>query len=949
MKDLDEKYININNKNISLSNDNLINIKNLEKIYLCSTNNSEGNIDLDSIINNNSENSMDNSKTIIIDSNNIKDKNNEKNNTDLNNIYLSIDSKNIFTKTDPDFITDINIKLKTKYQNKGLAEKLSQFSQTINVNLLEFLYPKQVADFFPISQEISKIIKKNDFFKKDKLEKNIDYFFSQRVYFKYTDKLIIDIKFIHNCGPLLCYIYKNLEKYKINDSTKFINSIKEIKSKNNDILNDLYIYCNNKNLYLEKVKKIIFFKSIKKKYILQPELIFLLNMFHLVTKIIINFDFSRKEINSYEFHLFIIIILNISYLIKDFKDIKINFINKNIQNGINGIHIQDLKEEKNKHKIINKINKTFLKKQFDEKWDFENNFNVDIYKTFNNEDQLNYLDNKLKDYINIDFNDNNINFIENYNGKIEDLINRNIEEFKKCHTQSLNNINNNNKALKRRNTVNSSLNFSLNKCKTDFFKNYLISYVNKFSNIFEMIFVTLFSLDNIKNLEKIALILNECYYYECSSYFRNTCQINIGSSHILDFIYNKLINVKTLNLEINSFDLITFNRIIRLLYNNNNLINFKFSFFSSDCTYFPESIYNTYNQNKINKLMNINNTTIKVSKKGLNIKIEDIVLNNIYPYFIRNLNFFLEILKNKNLKTLGINMDIPSLLLNNEKYIISIIKFILNILILHYFNTKSNIEELILLSPNLSINGYKIPFFDKFLNNINNNKTLLSLSIQIKFFNIVNVHKLINNKLKILNIGDFDLFSLKHFIPNITKYSFCNNCSLEKISISINKSIINLNDELKLCIAQLFNIKINTLSSLSLYTNIEIKTIEEFQEFLSLINDNWISSYLILFNYKSYPIINNNLKLIKNINYIKEQNIKMQNIQNGGDANTDRVCERSGEVFRYLKSLFSKNNSSKHFDFYMRKKIIANILKFLYKSKIATIDFNIKKDSKIQL
>ena len=347
--------------------------------------------------------------------------------------------------------------------------------------------------------------------------------------------------------------------------------------------------------------------------------------------------------------------------------------------------------------------------------------------------------------------------------------------------------------------------------------------------------------------------------------------------------------------------------------------------------------------------MNINNTTIKVSKKGLNIKIEDIVLNNIYPYFIRNLNFFLEILKNKNLKTLGINMDIPSLLLNNEKYIISIIKFILNILILHYFNTKSNIEELILLSPNLSINGYKIPFFDKFLNNINNNKTLLSLSIQIKFFNIVNVHKLINNKLKILNIGDFDLFSLKHFIPNITKYSFCNNCSLEKISISINKSIINLNDELKLCIAQLFNIKINTLSSLNLYTNIEIKTIEEFQDFLSLINDNWISSYLILFNYKSYPIINNNLKLIKNINYIKEQSIKIQNIQNGGDSNKDRVCACSGEVFRYLKILFGKNNSSKHLDFYVRKKIIANILKFIYKSKIATIDFNIKKDSKIQL
>ena len=292
-------------------------------------------------------------------------------------------------------------------------------------------------------------------------------------------------------------------------------------------------------------------------------------------------------------------------------------------------------------------------------------------------------------------------------------------------------------------------------------------------------------------------------------------------------------------------------------------------------------------------------------------------------------------------------MDIPSLLLNDEKYIISIIKFILNILILHYCNTESNIEELILLSPNLSINGYKIPFFDKFLNNFNNNKTLLSLSIQIKLFNIVNVHKLINNKLKILNIGDFDLFSLKHFIPNITKYSFCNNCSLEKISISINKSIINLNDELKLYIAQLFNIKINSLSLINLYTNIEIKKIEEFQEFINLINDNWISSYLIIFNYKSYPIINNSLKLIKNINYINEQNVKKENIKNESEAN--RVCAGSGEVFRYLKILFDKNISSKHFDFYVRKKIIANILKFIYISKIATINFNIKKDNKIQL
>ena len=919
MNDLNKIKKDINNNNrMSLSNENLILLKTDHKKNLWDFDDFEENSD-----------DTKNSNKIDVDLIN------------KNNSFLLIDSDHIFKKISPDYINEINSKLKIKYQNKDTANKLRKLSNSINMNLLEYLYPNTIADFFSISKEISKIIKKTDLLKKDKLENNISYFFSQRVFFKYTKTLMININFIHNCGPLLCYIYTHFDDYKIKDGNSFRKSIIEAKKQQYNILKELYLYCNDKALRPENVNKLSFFKGLRKKYILQPELILILNMLHLVIKINIDFDFSRKEINNNEFHLFILIILNIKYLINDFKDIKINFANRNIQYGKYGVNNYRLEEEFN-YNIIYKMNiKSFNKNIYNEKWNFENNFNLELYRASESKKSLDSNDNDtyLTDYIQIDLNDINFNSTENCINYMKSCSKDNIEK------------KNDNKGLKKRSLtfLNNSNKNKINENKVNSFQEYFIDFIKKHSNIFEMIFVTFFSLDILQNLDTIELILNESYYDEISEHFKESCQINIGGCHLLDFIYYKLIKMKSLNFEINSFDLLTFNRILKILYNNNNLINLKFSFFSSDSTYLPEPIYNIYKENRENKLMKCIKIT-KMNQIGLKVKIDEKFFKDIYTYFIRNLNYFFEILKYKNLESIGLNFDIPSPILKDENYIIAIIKFIINILILYYCNSEYKIQELIILSPMLIINGNKYLFFDRFLNDINNSDNyakIINLSIQMKFFNIKSIHKLINKNIKILNLGDFDLFTLNNFLEEINKQSFTENSSLEKLTINLNKLLIDLNDDIKLSMAKLFNIKIKDLSIINLYTNIDVKNIDEFKQILDLIKDNWIPSYLILFNSKSYNIINNNLKITKNIEYITENQPKTKNNANIDD--NEKILVKREDAFKFLNKAFDSRSYLRSLDFYNRKAIIANIFKYLYVCKKIIINFNIPKDKNIQL
>ena len=934
MNNTDNLNIFIKNQNLSFSNDLIYNrnsISNDNLIDIGKNNIIGRNSNLDPLII--LDNSLENSgkKLIYLEENNKED--NKKNKTSLNNLYISIDSKNIFTKLNENNINEMNKKIKKRYyQNDESSEKIRQLSNAIRTNLLEYLIPKK-ADYFQICLYISKQFKKKKLL--ENIEKNIEYFFTKRVYFKYAEKIKIDKNITYNLGLILCYIYNNLNKYKIKDFESFNKTIVEVRNKKIDVLNDFFIYCNNNDLKPEDINKYEYFENVKKKYMLEPELIFLINVFNLVQMIEIDFDFEGELFNLNEFSLFFIVIININYLLNDLNDIKLNLINRNLLYGIYGVNNLRLFNE-TKYNLFFKKNKIIFNNNiYTEKWDFDQDFILENYRELKTEKTFYYKDIKIPE---IKPNIDEISIKSKNSIKINNIFKHNFSFIS-------NNIDNNNYEKLRRKTLTfSSNNLSMNKNieKENNIIEFFKDIVNDNINILEMILITLFSLDYFQNLKKIELILNESYFYECCSYFRNSSKINIGNSHIFDFIYNKLIKINSLSLEINSFDLITFNRMLKILYNNNNLLSFKCSLFSSDCTYFPQAIHKTNNQNIINKFIKINQND---NINDLNFRSEEKFFRNIYNTYERNLKHFFEIIKlKKKLKILGFNFDIPFPILNDEKYIIIIIKFILNILLLCIDNdSDSIIEELIILSPYLVINGYKFLFFDKLLDNIHNNKCLIKLNIQMKLYNIINIHKLISERLKILNIGDFDLFSLKIFVENITNYNFCKISSLEEIGISLNKTIFKLDEDVKLIIAKLFNIKILNLSSINLYSNIEINKNEEFKEIISLLNNNWTPSYLFLINDKSNNIINNNSKLIKTVNYITRKT----NNKNKKNENENQL-DNTNEIFRCLKLLLNKGNGLK-LDFFSKKNIISKILRYLYVSKPATISFKLEKDKKYDM
>ena len=137
------------------------------------------------------------------------------------------------------------------------------------------------------------------------------------------------------------------------------------------------------------------------------------------------------------------------------------------------------------------------------------------------------------------------------------------------------------------------------------------------------------------------------------------------------------------------------------------------------------------------------------------------MLNNMSDLFVYHMSVLFEVIKKKkNLEELGFNFDIPLNIQRNKNYMNSIFKFIINTLILV---TRSRIKKFCLLSPSTEIDCRMNPDINYLVNEINFNKNnfLENLSIQMIFFKIENIKNFITTRLKILNIGDLDLTTLK--------------------------------------------------------------------------------------------------------------------------------------------------------------------------------------------
>lgn len=630
------------------------------------------------------------------------------------NIYLNIDSSNYFKEASENvkFIIDF----KSQYL-KNINNYDSNSFSNLKAKYIEKYFPDEKdQDNYLLSHHLSRHFVKIKNLKKINIEKYINYFFNRRISITYSNTFKLDIESMINLGNILSYIFIRLEKYKVKNKKDIKDNIKANGLEVN-VLTDFYNYCVDNNLPPNEENKSLFWYKNKKKYNLPPELIFLINLFCKITIFDFDINFQDESFSETQFKYFTLVIMNLDLFLNNLKYIKFNFIHERFQNVYNVLYLQKILEFMNPDALkINKVQD--YDSLYTRKWIFEKNFNLNEYRNIElvqkkkikkkNEDKEYGDFTIIQDKVSVNFNDY---FLQ----KNDTIMNPNdLEDFTDF---DLNEIDFNKTYIEKVNRSNSIRNskLNLNKRNSDSFmhsisddnhKNYssFKNAIKKYHYSFEIIFILFNYLSNL-SFENIDLIMNDSYTEELTHYFKKCLKIDIKNEfnnfHFLDLYMNTLTQMRSLNIEIDSFDLNTFDKILYLLLANTKLKELKISLFTCDINYFPYTLLRTY--------LFITHQMFKIENSENN---EIYLLDKFYQDFKLNLLFLFYLIKKKTLNKLGLNFDIPMVIQKKDDYMITIMKFILNIFI--YLNEEScKINILTLLSPSTYLNGEKLNNLDK--------------------------------------------------------------------------------------------------------------------------------------------------------------------------------------------------------------------------------------------
>ena len=832
-------------------------------------------------------------------------------------IYLMIDEKNSLNETDETYFEKIKITLE-EYKTKE-SDVLESTNKIMN-QFFEKTFSK-FDDIFALSQSIAKQISKNQKIEKDLIEEKLKLFIRNNNKYKFNS-LELNLNLCKSFAIILSYAYSKMSEYKIKNMKRLMEIRKSIIKKKIDIFNDYNRYCkqNNKNVEKEKITK--FCKENRYKYEILPEIIFIINRYSIVDTIkieIMKFYSELNELNEVDLQYFQLTILNIYWLFNSLNTIHFNFIDANIQNSLYLRYkekiMDDLKELFKENKQSLKMNNLNIKDNlYQNKWDFNDKFK------FNNYNNSSIQSHNTFTHKSIDFTNNS-----------EKLVGS------KTMTNSKRNFFFDFNLLKKSDVIETPTRF-------DIVKNNI--------NIFKFILIGLYSLNNSEEFLNLELIMNDCYIFEFILAFKKIYDMEwitrrFTEFHLFDIIlYNNIMNrINRFNIEINSLDYLTCYKLLNFLYYNRTMTAFNLSLFSAEVSYLTPFIYKSFETtHNLDFLLKENygkDTYLFNDYKD----IEEKMINYIFVEFINFMQVLFHLIKKKkNLEELGFNFDIPSNIVNKPKYMISIFKFILNIL---FYVSNTRIKKFCLISPNTPIDCRTDPEINHLINNIdyNNNNSLEELSFHMPFYQIVNINIFITPNLKVLNVGDVDILTLKLLCKNICSDNFNRNSSLEKLTIGIINSITDLNLDIQLIFEKLFRIKIKNFVYLCLFTNIEIISKYQYFYLLRLLDNNWIPEYRITFNKSSYAIINEPecKKALKKIYYLIPHKME-ENCLEGVDIlkikeidkkdiliqNINKNVDINDESYWILKYLFAHVYTDNLKNDERTKKMIFDILKYAY-------------------
>ena len=865
--------------------------------------------------------------------------------------YLKIDPSINFKKITLDEIKAINDKLEKNNKDQLIPKK--EFINEIIKIFLEKYYPKYEGNTSKINSIISSQIKSRQKLNKEKMEVYINYFYNAKENFKTSKILVLNKRIFRNIGIMLCYIYHKLKDYKI-DTNGIKDYINTIISKKINILSDYFLYCNNCGTDPMLLKKSYEWKKLIKIYNYQvpPELIFLVNIFQNILKLEIDIEFGQDNLTQEDFQLYTMTLLNIEYVFPNLENISLNLVHKNLQEFINKQSIHKMAklllntEYTKKNYIKDNISKYSIK------WDFEAEFDLAYYnniktnskknrKHFPNEKYSNiiYFDEKeihttIKSITTFQKNRKIIppKNIADKNKKINDtdFVDLEYDEFDNDASTSTTNSSTDIYRVKAKQNINET--------KEEKNKQFF-ALVDKNKMIYDFILITFCCVSWNQIIRKLNIISNTFYTKGLIDNMRHFYDLdNQKKFHIFDILYNKQHGLNSLNIEFNSLDIFTFNKLLEIIYMNMTWSSINISFFSSDVSYLFSPLFQIYTE----QLKSTKEIDEFIIKKGKNFTIEELekkIINDISGYFLDNLANLFEIIRNKKeIKELGFNFDIPSNIITNNNYKISIFKFLLNILMLvdnKESEHKTNIKKLTLLAPKIVFDARKENSIDNFFENISlykTSKTLMNLNIQFQFYRISNLKNLISRNLITLSLGDLDLYTFDNLLQYLTSYDFSINTNLSHLNIKLLRMITNFNIQMKLMLQRLFSINLKNLLELKLCTNLIIDKKANYLFFLKLLHNNWIHSYVITLNKKSRLTVGF-FNLFKNNKIFF---LVSETIQNIVFQDTFSLMRKhnffSTEIFWILKRYLFKKQKEDDINVgkFGMQCIIFNILKYLF-------------------
>ena len=331
---------------------------------------------------------------------------------------------------------------------------------------------------------------------------------------------------------------------------------------------------------------------------------------------------------------------------------------------------------------------------------------------------------------------------------------------------------------------------------------------------------------------------------------------------------------------------------------------------------------------------------------------ESSLLNELLPYFVENLEALFELIRTKidKFEILSFNFDIPEIIAINQRYLLVILKFILDILFL-VDNHKSLIKKLVILSPKTILDSRHMLSIENIIDSINmdvNNRQINELSLQFQFYQIKSINNFVSHNLTSLKLGDMDIPTLKVLTQFLCSYKFFQTSNLRTLTIGLLYFITYFNKEIEFIFNEIFSIKIKTLIEITVYSNIIIKDQNTFNKILE---NNWISSCNLLLNEKSESFWKQDLLNTKNnkikhkkILYLLHHELEEEKLTPNEVMLRKKIkmTQTDCKIAFYLRYIlifkYSKEKQIK-LSYYDQKNIVFNILKYLFFTKKAKIEY----------